>query len=271
MKDYNIEEISTFEHRFWLQILGDHARFIKSDLAPKETELITLANYYIKIFDNLLTKARENLSEDELNKLTHQAYCNAVEIRGFKLNIINKHLTGNIDIDMTPTFLNHMVNEVEEYIRVLGCLLRNFYSPVHPIHYHLIWLLDGVGHAAGIVCSLDDVEKDYQGIGRSFHQKFLNLQIKAIEMSGYLRTHNQTFPSLDRLNEQANSVMKDFMEFLKDVEKLRIDKKLLGTIPPLITDHMYREECYYLTKLSKVSDIKIPKCDPTKPRLILPD
>ena len=37
----------------------------------------------------------------------------------FKLNIIQKQLEGKITIHFTPTFINHMVNEVEEYITVL--------------------------------------------------------------------------------------------------------------------------------------------------------
>ena len=32
-------------------------------------------------------------------------------------------------------------------------------------------------------------------------------------------------------------------------------------------NHMIREECYYLTKLSMVSHIKNPECDPTKSRI----
>jgi len=47
------------------------------------------------------------------------------------------------------------------------------------------------------------------------------------------------------------------------------EKKVLGIISPLVLDHMFREECYYLTKLSMVSDTKEPDCDPGKPRVIV--
>ncbi len=42
----------------------------------------------------------------------------------FKLNIIQKQLEGKITIHFTPTFINHMVNEVEEYITVLEFLKK---------------------------------------------------------------------------------------------------------------------------------------------------
>jgi hypothetical protein len=35
-----MEEEALFEHRFWLQILGDHARFILNALSPKEKKIL---------------------------------------------------------------------------------------------------------------------------------------------------------------------------------------------------------------------------------------
>lgn len=34
-----------FEHQFWLQILGDHGRFIFSNLSPEEKDEINRACY----------------------------------------------------------------------------------------------------------------------------------------------------------------------------------------------------------------------------------
>ena len=42
-----------FEHRFWLQIMGDHARFILQALAPAETANIAKAEYFQHAFDRL--------------------------------------------------------------------------------------------------------------------------------------------------------------------------------------------------------------------------
>ena len=49
-----IKEITLFEHAFWLQILGDHSRFILNALSPKETDFIDKANEFINLFDYLL-------------------------------------------------------------------------------------------------------------------------------------------------------------------------------------------------------------------------
>jgi len=36
---------------------------------------------------------------------------------------------------------------------------------------------------------------------------------------------------------------------------------------PLMADHMAREECYYLTKLSQAGAAALPGCDATAPRI----
>ena len=79
----------------------------------------------------------------------------AKEIRMFKLNIIQKQLEGKITIHFTPTFINHMVNEVEEYITVLEFLRKGSTACFHELHYHLVWLTDAAGHAGSISGGLD--------------------------------------------------------------------------------------------------------------------
>ena len=48
------EKTARFEHGFWLQILGDHSRFIYEALAPVQKEEIEKASIFITVFDTLL-------------------------------------------------------------------------------------------------------------------------------------------------------------------------------------------------------------------------
>lgn len=256
-----------FEHRFWLQILGDHGRFILNELSPLETEEIKGAEYFIELFDELLEISRGRLSEISLMELTRRALEGAEKIRDFKLNLIRQHLVSKIRIGLPPTFINHMVNEVEEYIRILRFALAGKNAPMSPVHYHLLWLLDGAGHAAGIMSKLDEVEKKLIDKSREFNKDFENLYKKAVEMAGYLRTNIREFPALSRLNREAELEMKMFMVFLEEIKNLRLNKEVLGTIMPLMADHMFREECYYLMKLSRVSEIAEPECDAARERI----
>jgi hypothetical protein len=74
------------------------------------------------------------------------------------------------------------------------------------------------------------------------------------------------FPALSRLNKEVELEMSLFLEFLRELEEMRLTKEALGALSPLMADHMAREELYYLLKLSQVSEVKPPSGDPSKPR-----
>ncbi|MCO5388278.1 DUF2935 domain-containing protein [Desulfosporosinus sp.] len=78
----------------------------------------------------------------------------------------------------------------------------------------------------------------------------------------------QHFPELAQFNHQASGLILQFNQFLMQLQEMLLNRTALGIIDPLIHDHMLREECYYLTKLSSVSDVQSPSCDPGKPRII---
>lgn len=267
MQEKKFQEAAIFEHQFWLQVLGDHARFIFDSLAPTEIQYIHRAQFYITIFDQLLESSRKPLTEEQLMILTNDAYYYAQEIRTFKLEIIKMHLVSDIKIQLPPTFLNHMVNEVEEYIRILGFLMLKQIPQNHPVFLHLLWLLDAAGHASAISGDLDMVEKRLIEKSETFLEHFEEYYIKSIEIAGYMRSCVDRSPSLDRFNKQVEIEMTQFKNFLKELEQLELSNKVLGTLFPLLLDHMYREECYYLIKLAENSNVKMPDCDPTKPRV----
>lgn len=267
MANNKIKEIALFEHAFWLQILGDHSRFILNALSPNETDLIDKANEFINLFDYLLEKSHKPISDENLNEFNYQAYSSAIRIREFKLSIIAKQIEDKVSINISPTFINHMVNELEEYICILNDLINGNIPNTKDINLHLLWIPDGVGHASIISSNLDMTEKELIKKGKEYSKIFTDLYLRVIEYKGYTRTHIYDFPALRRLNDNADGIMTSFKKFLKGLELAILENKVLGTIYPLMTDHMIREECYYLTKLSMVSDVKNPECDPTKPRI----
>lgn len=267
MAPIDYETSARFEHRFWLQVLGDHARFIRDALSPVEQEEIRRAEAFIDSLDRLLADARGELAGGELAALTRAANERARGIRSFKLHLLSRHLTGKIGLLLSPSFLNHMVNEVEEYLRVLEALLEGKPAPVyHPLHHHLVWLQDAYGHAASIAGDLDMAEKGLMKKAQKFTKHFTDFYVKAVELAGYLRTSLRDFPALRRFNSETELEMKLFQHFLAELLELRMTKEALGVFSPLMADHMFREECYYLIKLAQSSGTELPACDPTKPR-----
>ena len=261
-----LEEAALFELRFWLQILGDHARFIHQSLSVDEREEVSRAEMFIHSFDGLL--ARTALPMQNILDLTKAAFQKGQEIKFFKLHLLKRHLSGKIKINLPPTFINHMVNEVEEALSVLKFLQAGQIPPrQEALHHHLVWLQDAFGHSASISDNLDLVEKDLKETSNRFTKDFEAFYLKAVELAGYTRTGLQNFPALQRFNNQVELEMILFKKFLEELEEMGLTREMLGTFMPLMADHMAREECYYLTKLSLVSEVKPPNCDPGKPRV----
>jgi Domain of unknown function (DUF2935) len=257
-----------FEHLFWLQILGDHSRFIFNNLSPKETSEIARAASFIDTFNTLLDNARQITSSTQLDLITSEALTSTNQLRDFKLHLLCRHLVGEIAVHLPPTFFNHMLNELEEYLRILEFLQCGQCPPLmHSLHHDLVWLLDAVGHAASLASTLDEVELSLIDQSELFKKHFRDLHYKALEFKGSLRTGLQEFPALSRLNFEVRDKIVQFMDFLSNIKASVVSKETLGALAPLVPDHMLREECYFLIKLAEVSGIVIPPCDPTSPRL----
>lgn len=239
-----------YELHFWLHVLEDHGRFIQDSLAPSEKEKINAASFFIKHFHQLFVISQQTLDEQELITLLQKAKSASEQIRAFKLELLKEHLVGEIKTSLPPTFFNHMVNEVEEAIRVFSYLENGQIPPeVHPLHHDLLWLLDAAGHAGAIDADLDSVEKRLKEKGQQFMKDWEDFYLKAVELAGYLRTNVHKFPALDKFHHDIELEMIIFKAFLRELEEMRIKKETLGTFTPLMADHMAREETYYLKKL----------------------
>jgi hypothetical protein len=263
-----MSQSALFEHRFWLQILGDHARFIYNTLSPVEKQDIQLADSYIEGFDRLLEAARTIQAEIELGELATQAHLLTEDFRAFKLDLLSRALLGKVKIGLTPTFINHMVNELEEYLRILNELVQGRPVPIFDaLHHDFLWLPDAAGHAAAIASDLDSVERQLIKQSEKFRKHFEQLYMKSIEMAGYMRTNLKDFPAFLRLHKEVDLEMKLFVGFLNELEEMEFSAEVLDRISPLMPDHMMREECYYLMKLAQLGLVSEPNCQPDKPRV----
>lgn len=148
-----------FEHEFWLQVLGDHSRFILDSLVPSEKADIGVAQNFKDIFDQLLNNARRLSGLEDATRLLAKIEPSVLELRKFKLSLLERSIFKKVKIHLSPTFINHMVNELDEYVRINNFFKRNEAPPIaHELHHHLLWLQDAYGHAGAIKDQLDATE-----------------------------------------------------------------------------------------------------------------
>lgn len=266
--EYQTLENTLMEHRFWLQIMGDHARFIFFSLYSNETMHLQRSQDFIIGFDKILEQVNNSSDNKELEVITGQIYQLILQFREYKLFLLSQVLNSNIKIHLSPSLINDMVNELDEYITILHIIQNKKQILFHPIHYHLLWLTDAIGHAASVSANLDQTEKELINELDLYEMQFSDLLLKASIMSGYLRTQLDDFPSLNRLNKQVETLISSFKDLLEDLRNQRMDGQILGILSPLMADHMAREECYYLLKLSLTAGLtKRSDCDPARPRI----
>ena len=79
--------------------------------------------------------------------------------------------------------------------------------------------------------------------------------MKAVELTGYLRTNIQKFPALNRFNDEVEVEMGLFKTFLNELEEMELSAEVLGIFSASMADHMAREEQYYLMKVAQSASV----------------
>lgn len=244
------------EIEFWTLILRDHAEFQLVHFASNETEYIKNSEYFKKLFNDLNEEVSHidgDIPEPVLIQLISKNKTAVNQFVKYKKDLLKSLIKYQVKLSMSPTFLNHMINEALEYYRVLNIAEESLRlnNTLENIRLHKVWLPDAAGHAKSISSNLDGVESNYIKIADDFSKKFDKLFKKAYEMySMYERTgiHDS---QLYHVNKEVILLMEDFIDYLEDLEKLRMEIKIFacGTFDSLMLNHMIREERYYLYKI----------------------
>ncbi len=258
-----------FELLFWLQIMGDHARFIKSSLQVGDNNLVMIAANFIQLFDKMLDKARQGNDIEPGGEMVSEITTGVISFREFKQELLSDRLRNLPVTSLTPTFYNHMLNELERFLAVLTVGTPDGAAKESVLGEHLLWSLDASGHAAALACDLDKVEYGLRSEAELFLTRFDELYIKAVELTGYCRSNPPAvLPVLEAYNVEIVKIMQDFMGYLEELKEKILRDRVLSRLSPLIPDHMYREECYYLHKIARYqTGISKPDCDPGRPRV----
>lgn len=248
------------EIEFWTEIMRDHGMFQYDNLSPSEEEAITTAKYFMDKFSELNLEIKNmpnNIPPTQMDNIISKNIDELNKFISFKQELLSRLLKCAIKLKLTPTFINHMINEAMEYYRVLGITLQRVaFNPVlENIRLHKTWLRDASGHAAAIASDLDPVETKLVKTAQKFQKKFDALSIKAFELYPmYERTSLQD-GIIAYFNKEIEDEITQFIGFLNYVKDLRLNCKVLGVLQPIIPDHMIREENYYLYRIKAIYNL----------------
>ena len=241
---------------FWTSIMRDHAIFQIETLAPKEKAYIQTSMYFRDFFQQMFMQLET--SEDinmQYPKLLQGLLC----FIDHKKKILKGLLTCNLQINLSPSLINHQINEAMEFKAILTMpKLEHTNRAAELANYIKIWLADGIGHAASLMAFLDPTESLLVEKAKEFKTVFTNLSIKADESHIMLSRTGLKDGSLKLLAEEAIEWLEKFICFLEKIKSLRHKCKAMGigSFSPLIPDHFIREHMYFISKIKEYMEMQ---------------
>lgn len=272
---------------FWSGVFRDHATFIQENLGPQEAEAVRWAQGFQQLFARVngeveqaarsagisgptgsyaaagrpATSPLAGLQGPELQQYANVAIQAAGSIvnglyslRGFKEQLLQQKLDCQINLNLQPTLIAHMIVEADEAYRTLHRAHETEQTPLalEALAHHLVWLPDAAGHAAALHAGLDGVEKSLLESTEGFKELFDGMQIRALELYSMLRVAPRMVAALRRLNRDSLVRMNTFRSFLEELREHLQGCAVLGNLTPLLADHMAREELYYMEKVLQI-------------------
>ena len=224
---------------FWTDILSEHAMFQMNAFSSKEEMYILEAKRFHKLFkgynEAIASKKAIDMAviEGDVSKFID-----------FKKKIIFELLRHNLLISFCPSFINHMINEANEFMNILHGKEQEMSL------YIKIWLADAAGHATTLASSLDFAETVEIQRAEYFKDTFDRLSKKASEIN-MIRDNLKMDVDLSLLKEEVVSFLEDFIDYSGELGELLDSKRVMssGTLSSVVTNHFISEHRYFIGKL----------------------
>lgn len=244
------------EHLFWLEILQDHAYFVRDHLSVSEVEYVNTAQSYINLFGDLIATLRtiprsSNYTEEAMIYFSQRVWPVAKGYFEFEGKLQALRIDNKVNLNLSPTYLNGTLAENHEYLR----LLRQWVQGKEPAPLPLedlmdLWLEDQLGHAVLFKSSIDPIEIEASHQADLYISQFQVFIVQNHHLKGYLRFKE---PGFARQIEFAYDVGKTTLEMSQFVYNMVIkykENKMLNKTTLRFLEHHFPETCYFIKKLS---------------------
>ncbi|WP_260871760.1 DUF2935 domain-containing protein [Bacillus sp. X1(2014)] len=244
------------EQLFWLEVLQDHAYFVRDNLSVSETEFVNTAQQYINLFGDLIASLNNiprlvNYTDEAMIYFSQRAWPVAKGYFEFEGKLQALRIDNKVNLNLSPTYLNGTLAENQEYLRFLSFLVYG----KEPLPLRLedlmdLWLEDQLGHAVLFKNIIDPIEIMASTQADMYINRFQAFMVQNHHLRGYLRFKE---PGFARQTEFANEVGKTTLEMSQFVYNMVIkykENKLLNKTTLRFLEHHFPETCYFIKKLS---------------------
>ncbi|MDR6554296.1 DUF2935 domain-containing protein [Paenibacillus qinlingensis] len=244
------------EHLFWLEVLEDHAHFLRDYLSPVETKWWKEAEKFIPQFQDALRHAKGLAPFEGADSPTMQAFARSVYPLADAYCRLEGHmqhlrLWNRINLNLTPSYFNGTINENREYLRQLSYWMQGVpAAPLRLTELLDLWLEDQLGHAVLLNGLLDPVEIPLGVETDKFASLFSSYMTKNRAMQGYLRFTPPGFPAEIRFAKEVLGTVKKFYDFVQQIIVQYRNDELLSKSTLRFLEHHFPESCYFMRKLT---------------------
>jgi Domain of unknown function (DUF2935) len=244
------------EHLFWLEVLQDHAYFVRDHLSVSEVEYVRTSQQYIYLFGELISLLnsipRKVFYNDEVMiAFAKRAWPVVKGYFGFEGNLQSLRIDNKVNLNLSPTYLNGTLSENEEYLRILTFLVKGKEPvPLPLVDLMDLWLEDQLGHVLLFEDLLDPIELIATKQAETYITRYQAFIVQNRHLKGYLRFKE---PNFARQREFANDVGETTIEMSKFIYSMVIkykENKLLNKTTLRFLEHHFPETCYFIKKLS---------------------
>lgn len=247
------------EISFWTENMKDHSSFQYHNITPEQQEDLEKAKHFITRFSQLNTEIK-NISDRLLSRKLDVIITKNIELLRnfirFKEYLIAKLSQSGMELKLTPSLLNHMINEAVEYLNILAIARQG--SPLNKtlenIRLHTIWLRDSAGHGAAIATSLDPKEIILIATAEKFQKKFNNMSVKAFELYPLYNKAALKVEAISQFNELVEKEVRSFIRFIDSIRLLKVNLNVAENLQPIILEHIIKEENYYLQRIKELAE-----------------
>lgn len=284
----NFVSVSLRENLFWLQIMQEHALFIRLGLPCDEVALIREAQRLENLFKSLLARARKTpRTPDAVRKLNEDVIKALNKIIDFKSRLLKLIITCRIGGSNLPLLIDHVRREAIRFRMILIRLQNNIKVPIaeEALQEEIFWLRIMGDHARFIAHLLDPSERMLVNVSRKFADRFETLRLQSCDLNSmevprsfenFLLPADKigkpvpldvgrglpsafVIPRLQRFNTEVIDATKDIREFKQKALQLVKTCTILSIIPPLLADHVLREAEKALEDLKEMQNLLTPR------------
>ncbi|MBT2644240.1 DUF2935 domain-containing protein [Bacillus sp. ISL-41] len=262
------------EHSFWLEMLQDHAYFVRDGLSPNEPEYVEIARQFIGLYDELLGELQSiprhaGYQDSQMIEFSRKAWQVVKSYYDFEGTLQSLRIDNKVNLNLSPTYLNGTLSENQEYLRILSYLAQG-QEPVRLSVTQVmdLWLEDQLGHAVLFENLLDPIEVEANIATQEYKRRFQLYIVQNHHLKNYLRVKQPGFARQQEFIYEVGKTTLEMNQYIRKMVEKYKSNTLLNKTNLRFLEHHFPETCYFLASLSYYEprlQAEVGNCSLSKP------